>query len=244
MNLNENIGNVLNRLTDWCQYSKTGNAVADLPLDLLNRGKDWISGYHQWDFLIKVADLVLSSGTTYTVPIDCQAIIDIYTDCDGDGQPHWRFCKDATDISKRYTIADAFTATGGHSRTITFPSSAYLSSTPKIKYSALLADYVGTKLNGAYTELCFFPANLMLRAAQKIHCEDKGRSGDDVISITKALWDEMRIAEAMLQHQNEEMDITIKNKYGQPIKINGHSMDGRSTGSANSPYVPATFFHG
>jgi hypothetical protein len=84
----------------------------------------------------------------------------------------------------------------------------------------------------------------MLRAAQKIHCEDKGRSGDDTVAITKALWDEMRITEAMLQSQNIEMDYTVKNRYGQPIKICGHSMDGKNCGAANTPYVPSTFFHG
>ena len=109
-----------------------------------------------------------------------------------------------------------------------------------MKYTAILPDFTGVDSLGVdIDEYSFFPPELLLRCAQKIHAEEKGMTGDNINATLLSFNEQLKIFETMAQFNNQQPDLTPKNKFGQPIKLYGHTLDGLNTRSGYSPYTPA-----
>jgi hypothetical protein len=247
MFFNEPVSSIRNRLVDWLNVSPLGGNVPNLDLDLVNRAQQWLQAYRQWDSLVTIYTLAVQDNTINTVvypkssvcPSDMKSILEVYVDNAVVGKPSIYFYEEDCDVAFRYTKLYIWDNSTGGYWLISWPSVSPLLSAPKLKYIKILADYTG-----ADGELSYFPPNLLLRCAQKIHIEEKGITGDNVNPIMLSFQEELRMYENMAQFNNQKPDLTPKNKFGQPIHINGHRADGRSTRRGYSPYVPATMFHG
>lgn len=241
MNGTEPVSVIRKRLRDILVFSSVGNNISNLDLDLLNRAQMWLSQYRQWDSLVKVLPMTLDSTKSMTLPTDLNAILEVYVDLAGIGKPTLWYYQNAPDIAQRYTIIDTYDKSIGHSWKISFPLYGVIQGPLYMRYSYNLADFIGTDEAGnEIVEYSFFPANLLLRCAQKMHCEDKGITGDSVQIAINAFNEELRKYELNSQYNNQQLDFTIKNKYGMPIKIYGHSLDGANRAHSYSPYLPST----
>lgn len=235
----EPISKIKARFEQWARFSNTGAKVQDIALDYINRAKDWLCEYRSWDRLKRQVALTLASDLSSLLPSDLVSILAVWCDSNGDGKPDWYYYRDHTDVAHRYTVAGEFDPTVGHSLTIQFPSGSNLSGSPVLEYSTGISDYTGNE-----TEYSFFPPSLLLRCAQKIYCEDKGKTGDDEQLLINAFWEDLRRYEQNVQHSNTVMDLTLRDAAGNPMRILGHAMDGSGGSPTVTPYVPSTWFHG
>lgn len=239
---NGKISDIRNRLKDWLICAPGSSYVPNLDLDLLNRANQWLQAYRQWDSLVKTVALTLDAltGRIAILPTDVKSILEVYVDNLVTGKPTFWFWEDDNDIAFRYTKQFTYDkATGGY-WTITFPAISPLLTNPKMKYTAMIPDFTGVDENGAdIVEYSFFPPELLLRCAQKIHSEEKGMTGDNFVSILNSFNEQLRAYETMAQFNNHKPDLTPKNKFGQPIKIYGHQLNGSNVRSGYSPLTPA-----
>lgn len=238
---NGKISDIRNRLKDWLIYASSSSYVPNVDLDLLNRANQWLQAYRQWDSLIKTVALTMdSTGRVAILPTDVKSIIDVYVDSTVVGLPMLHFYEDDNDVAIRYTKQYTYDKSTGGVWTITFPSVSPLLSNPKMKYTVMLPDFVGVDENGVeIVEYSFFPPELLLRCAQKIHAEEKGLTGDNIVAVLNSFNEQLRIYENMAQFNNQKPDLTPKNKFGMPIKITGHAMDGMGSRGGHSPFTPA-----
>lgn len=245
---NGKISDIRARLRDWLIYSTSSGNVANLDLDLLNRANEYLQAYRSWDSLVKTVTLTLDgTGRSAVLPTDLKSILEVYVDNLVIGKPNFWFYENDSDVAFRYTKEYTYDkATGGY-WTITFPSVSPLLNSPKLKYNVLLPSFTGVDENGVeIDEYSFFPPELLLRCAQKIHAEEKGLSGDFVGLILQSFNEQIKIFETMAQANNQRPDLTPKNKFGMPTKISGHTLDGLNSYTGHSPWTPAQAagFHG
>jgi hypothetical protein len=256
MFFNEPISAIRNRLKNWLNVSPSGGNVANLDLDLLNRANQWLQAYRRWDSLVTIYTLTVQDNTINAIsypkssvcPTDVKAILEIYVDNAVIGKPNLYFYEEDNDVAFRYTKQLIWDKTSSLPYwLLSWPSVSPLLSQPKLKYNRMIDDYLGVDGNGAaIVEYSFFPPNLLLRCAQKIHIEEKGITGDNVNPILASFREELKMYETMVQFNNQKADLTPKNKFGQPIKLYGHQMNGRQLRTGYTPYVPAqqAGFHG
>jgi hypothetical protein len=246
---NEKIATIRARLRDWLKI--TGGEVVSLDLDLLNRAHQWIQSYRNWDCLRKTATLTVADNTINAIsypkssilPVDVSSIYSVYVDNAVVGKPNIYFYENDSDVAYRYTkeyIYDSADATKSY-WVISWPSVSPLLSSPKMEYVRILADFTGVG-----DEYSFFPGELLLRTAQKIRVDEKGMTGDNVAQLLLSFQESLNRFERMNQSNNVRPDLVPKNKFGQPIHINGYRMDGNLHRSGYSPYTPAQSagFHG
>lgn len=231
----ESVTSILNRVKDIQIYSDTGNNVENYALDLLNRAQNWLCMYKQWDYLKKEVELTVDSDRIAQLPSDINVLIDVYDKVGGLGKPSRHYYPDAVDVSQRCELRCAFNTTTGHSWTLSFPSTALLSGQLYLLYMYNLADIAESD---TYT---FFPGELLVRCAQKIHIEDKGLTGDTANLAIQAFNDQLRNFETNSQYVNHKMDLTIKNRWGDPLRLPGHRLDGQNS-YGTGPYPPSTYF--
>ena len=238
---NEPVSNIRSRLKDWLIVNPFGGNVANLDLDLLNRANQWLQSYRQWDMLTTTVTLIVDGNRQSQLPYDVKSILEVYVDNAVVGKPNIWFYEDCPDVAFRYTKEFICPVGGTRYWCISWPSVSPLLSSPKLKYCRLLDDFTG-----AGPEISFFPAELMLRTAQKVFAEEKGLTGDNIQGILTSFQENLKIFEQMAQANNQQPDLTPKNKFGQPIKIYGHSLDGRQLRTGFTPYTPAqqAGFHG
>jgi hypothetical protein len=238
-NWKEPVSLIRKRLQMTMIFSSQGNAVSNYDLDLLNRAQMWLSQFRPWDFLTKNIQIVLSDSA-FTLPDNCNAILDIYS-VDGSGIPVIHYTKDNVDPTQSYSIEATFDKSTGQTWKVSFVRGIEIGSELRLKYTCNLDDFVGTDENGVeIVEYSFFPPNLLLRCAQKMHIEDKGITGDSQQLALNAFEAELRKYEANSQYNNQAMDLTIKNHYGQPLKISGHSLSGTKNKVTYSPFSRST----
>jgi hypothetical protein len=234
---NEPISLIRARLRDLTVFNGTGWNVQNYDLDLLNRAQMWLSTYKDWTLLTKRSVLTIGTDRSASLPSDLNSVIAVYADLDGSGIPAVFYTLDDIDVGKRYLFENDYTVAGGHVWKIRFPANAILSGTIYIHYSFRLADYTGSET----PEYSFFPPNLLLRCAQKIHIEDKGMTGDSAQFAINAFNEELRKFETNSQLNNVVYDTVPHNAYGQPIKINGYQLGRGALPNYQTPYLPSTF---
>ena len=238
MLFNADIATIRNRLKLTMAYNSQGGNVSNLDLDYINRAKDWLCQYRMWDFLIKYQTATVPDTRIVALPADLQTLVEVYIDINGDGKPDLWFYANSPDVMNRYVLIPTYDPATGETMSIQFPPNAYLTTTPTLKYVFKVADYTRTG-----TEYSFFTPGLLLRTAQKIYVEDRGIDDAKGKFILSGFSEELRLYEQMVMYNNQEMDLTVKNRYGVPIKLYGQSLDG-GTGRANPyPYLPSAAFY-
>jgi hypothetical protein len=218
------VGDIKPTLTGW--LTCRGGSVSDLPLSLINRAiqKLWI--YKPWDFLIKTGSLTVSNLSA-TLPADFGRVIELYHDSDSDGRPDWYYFRNDKKIDHRYTLLDSFDKTTGHSWAVTFPTTP--TSTPILKYQKILS---AVSTDAHYL---FFPANLVLRAAQVEHIVEKGISGVEADLIIKDFKEQLIDFEQVCQHSNNAPITMSKDSQGDELQTEGYGLDG-AVGRQFSPH--------
>lgn len=235
----ETVASIINRVKDVIVWSSTGNNVENLPLDLLNRAQNWLCMYKSWDYLKKVVPLTISDNRTAQLPSDINVMLDIYSTLGDIGKPSIHYYPDAPDVAERCELFCDFTVTAGHSWYVQFPSEALVTGPLYLKYAYNLPDIEEPEPNvDTYT---FFPGELLVRCAQKLHIEDKGLTGDSADLAIKGFNDTLRNFEVNSQFVNQKMTLGPTDKFGNPVRIPGHSLNGQGN-SGYSPYPRATFF--
>jgi hypothetical protein len=226
---NDNAATLINRIKDVLVYSDYGNNITNLALDMANRAQAWISMYRPWDFLKKVVTLTIGADRICSLPTDLNTILRIYVN-NGDGGQYVDYYPDAPAVEERYELFDDFTASAGHVWYIQLPSAASIVGPLSLKYTYDLPNIT------AEDQFLFYPSELLLRAAHKLHIADKGLTGD---RVDNALAEFERVMANFIrnsQHMNQKMDLNIHNKYGTPVKIGGHALDGSGSIRYHSPY--------
>lgn len=206
-----------NRLVDWLQVKDQGNSVTDIVLDYLNRGQRRILGERDWDPLIKIQSLTLVSNVV-TLPSDCDKPIEIYADADGDGHADdFYYQEGREDNGGRF--ASSFTNALGHTTTFTFfatPTSA-----PVLKYRRRLDDFTGT---GDYS---FFPADILLRAAQLEHLEEAGPDFQAEFQTIQGAYQRLLSKLTFeLVDMGVDMRNEVKDNNGRRVEVESSALDG------------------
>jgi hypothetical protein len=207
-----------NRIKDWLNYAGTGANVSNLPLDLANRAQSWLTMYKAWNDMIKTASLTLVSGNTYSLPTDFARIIYFYYDSDSDGKPDGYYHHQGR-YNGGYKLLDTFAKATGHSRTVTFFNT--LSQTPSIKYQFQLTDFAGTG-----TEYSFFPGELLLRTAQRLHIVETGLTSKEMLILIDEHKKTLRDYEQAHHYVDSEMRISINDDNGAEISTYNMNLNG------------------
>jgi hypothetical protein len=235
---NTPVSTIINRLRDIIIFSDTGNNIENLALDLLNRAQNWLSMYRQWDYLKKVTELTVGANHIAILPSDVNSIISIYSDIEGVGKPSIYYHLNANDIAERYELYDTFSVVTGHSWYVQFPSAVPILEPLFIAYTYNLADIAPTD------SFTFYPSELLLRCAQKLHIEDKGLTGDSIDVALRAFHEQLDNFVRNSQHVNHKMDLSVKDKWGNPIKLQGYRHDGAAANGQFSSYKPSSILTG
>jgi len=238
----ETIANIKARLTVWINAATSATGIDDLPLDYLNRARQWLESY-QWscDPLTTIYSLTVTDNEA-VCPSDLKTILEVYTDTLVNGVPDVQFYENHNEVSQRYTKYYTHDNDTGGYWTLQFPSVSPLLSSPKLKYVKFLADY-----DGVDTEYSFFPGELLLKTAQMLVIEDYGSTMADPQTILNAQAKMLRNYEYSIEKNNQVPDLTPKDHWGRPIYISGYDLSGSGGGrNSHCPYTPAqqAGFHG
>ena len=199
------------RLLDWLPYADTGGNVTNLAKDLLNRAQRELWQYRAWENLIKRQDLTLTAKAA-SLPADFGRVVSVFHDTDGDGMPDFYYFNRSAYADNGYRIADVFVKATGHAWTITFWASP--SSTPTLEYQAILEDFAGTG-----TEYSFFPGDLLMLTAQKIHGAEADMVGAE-FGVNKQAWQEsIRDYEQANQWVNINSEMNLVDAVGQTVEM-------------------------
>lgn len=235
---NDPVDTIVNRLKDTLVFSDTGNHVSNYALDLLNRAQNWLQMCRQWDFLVKTATLTLDGNYSADMPSDINTILAVYVDVEGVGKPTNYYYRDAAEVTERYTLSDSFSVDNGHSWSIQFPTTCPITGTLYVKYTYNLQ---AIESGQSYT---FFPSELLFRCAQKLHHEDKGTTGDSIEYTVKAFNEVLDSFIRNSQYTNQKMDWGVHDRWGNPVKISGHTLTGSTAGKYYSPYQNSAILTG
>jgi hypothetical protein len=235
---NDPVNTNVNRLKDTLVFSVSGNHVSNYALDLLNRAQNYLQMLRQWDFLVKTSELTLSESYRVSLPSDINTILAVYVDVEGIGKPTVYYYKDAPDVAERYEVYDSFSVDTGHTWYLQFPSVSPVPGTLYVRYTYNLASIAA---NQTYT---FFPSELLFRCAQKLHHEDKGTTGDSIEYTIRAYNEVLDSFIRNVQHANQKMDWGVKDRWGNPLKISGHTLNGGTAKKFFSPYQNSSILTG
>jgi len=178
---NVTIANAVKRITDFLNV--TGGAITDAPTDYLNRAQQQLAGERDWDLLVGRQDLTLDANRSATLPADCDVILEVGSDTDGDGKLDDLFYQDGENANG-YKLADTFTLAAGHSVAITFFSTP--SNTVTLVYKKTLTDFTYDSTGAYSAQYSFFPEELLVLRAQRIHLEESGLDANQLQAIKDA----------------------------------------------------------
>jgi hypothetical protein len=220
---------------------------ASLGLIILNQAKDWLCMYKPWRDLRVKTQIVMDSTRRITLPSDCGLVMSVFTDPAGIGKPMWWYTLYDNDVGKRYeeeVTQDA--VTGVFTRKLVWPPTVYIPATPYIIYSKILSDYTASDVAAGSTKISFYPMTLMLSVAKKMLQDMYGvAANQDPNWINNRQFEELRMFEAYAYDNNMALDMSVKDRFGNPVYIPGMSLNGTQPRlSRPSPFLPSTFFSG
>lgn len=223
------------RLTDWLVITG-GGAVSNIELDLLNRAQEWLWQYRPWEALQATAALTVSSRVA-TLPADYGRLLQVYADLDGDGRPDWYFENKSDDPARHFTLVTTFAKATGRTFAIHFTGQQQYN--PYARYVKTLEAFTGTG-----TEYSFFPADILLRCAQKLHLEDKGDRGNEYATLNASFFEALLIYENQ-EHAGAMIHPTTKDSAGNTVYPHDVGLDGWDTqGYRNRGYSNDTLIVG
>jgi hypothetical protein len=218
------VSDVKPQITDWLK--QRGGSVSDLPLNLINRGRERIWGYRPWDFLCTAYALTVSNKSA-TLPADIGRILSVYHDSDSDGKPDWFYFRNDTRVDHRYSIATTVSLTAAPSHVMSWPTAP--NSTPYVYYQKAIDDV------SLDTHYLVFPRELVIRAAQLSHIIEKNLRGNEMEGIQRDFDRLMIDFEQVCQHNNNAMNLVMNDAAGDPICTEQYTMEG-AVGNYTSPH--------
>ena len=203
-------------MTDWLTNSLTGNTVGDLSLNFSNRALRSLWAERPWSQLEVFTEMTVTN-LQYTIPDALGKIIRI-AEYDSYGKMLVEY-KEGDNPSYGYSVNWGFTKDAGYSGTITF-NTVVGSGTLKIIYIKALDKFTGTG-----TEYSYFPAQLMLLAAQRIAALDKGNVGEWQ-ALTAAYDRELKIFEKATYQVNVDTRPYLRDRAGNEVTTPNYSLGG------------------
>jgi hypothetical protein len=207
------------RLDDWLRDE--GGSISDLSKDLLNRAQTELWMYRDWDGLMKRSQLTLSSNAA-SMPTDFggMGLKNVWIDSNADGKPDKYYYREST-ADQGYKLVNSFTKSAGHSWTITFFSTP--PANPYVHYKRCLDDFTGVG-----DEYSYFPPDLLVTTAQKVHIEEADLVGNEYEAILRRQAQLLRDYESNHQYQNNEPEWHPLDMSGQQIESEGFDLQGGS----------------
>jgi len=219
---------------------------ANLGLIVLNQAKDWLCMYKPWrDQRVKV-QLTPDSDKKITLPDDFGCVINVHTDPSNIGKPQYFYTLNNNNVALRYSEEVSQDAvTGVHTRKFVFATTTPLPADPYLVYSKVLADYTIDDVQ-AETKISFFPLTIMLVVARKIFQDYYGVPAKlDPNWINKRVEEELKMLEGYAYNTNVALDMSVKDRFGNPVFLGGASLSGRRLPQSRpSPYLRSTLCTG
>ena len=209
---------------------ESGDSTVDLVLAYFNRAQDFLWQRRPWQELITRVQLTMTTSTTASLPAACGRLIRVWYDSDSDGRPDKYFFNNGK-YDDGYYITNTFTKAGGHVRTISFYRGP--DHTPYIEYLRLLERFTGT---GSGDEYSYFPPNLLVKTAQKIHIEESDLVGNEYKAILDAWAEEIRDYEQSHQWLNIDMRMQNNDDAGDPIETEQYNLETATSERYNDGY--------
>jgi hypothetical protein len=217
-----------------------------LGLMVYNQAQDYLCMVKAWRDLRVDAELTLDSDRKITMPTDFGCCIFVYTDPGNVGKPMFRYYPNDNNVALRYTEDVTYNSTTG-ARTIkyAFPTFVYIPCNPHVVYSKRLDNATADEVTAA-TKLSFFPQGVMLAVAKKILQDYYGvPANEDPKWINQRVAEEIQLLSQYAYQNNTPLDLSIHDKFGNPVFIGGMSMDGgRPRVNQPNPFKPSTMFTG
>lgn len=217
---------IKNRMLDWLQFSNTGGNVTDLALDLLNRAQRELWNYRAWEYLVTRANLTVTNKAA-TLPAGFGKVIRVFSDTNADGLPDFYYYNRSSRADDGYRLSDAFVKATGHAWTMTFWSAPQ--NTVTLEYQIVLEDFAGTD-----TEYSFFPGELLLARAQKIHITEAALVGNEYTAIVTREKELLLDYEHAHHYRNMDMRMELNDENGTQIENEEFDLAGGTRSAANS----------
>jgi len=217
---------IKNRLLDWLQFANTGGNVSDLALDLLNRAQRELWNYRAWEYSVRRVTLTVSNKVA-TLPAGFGKVLRVFSDTNGDGLPDFYYYNRSSRADDGYYLTDSFAKATGHSWTMTFWSAPQ--NTVTLEYQIILDDF-----NGAETEYSFFPGELLLVRAQKIHITEAALVGNDYTAIMNREKELLLDYEHAHHYRNVDPRMELSDENGTQIENEEFDLGGGTGAAANS----------
>jgi hypothetical protein len=242
----DTIADILTAISGASVYNTSRTTTpADLISLVYNQAQDWLCMYKPWRDLRVTVQIPIDSQRKCQLPDDFGCMIMVYTDPSNIGKPMYFYTLNDNDVARRYTDEISIdNSTGIITRKIAFPPTVYIPSNPYIVYSKALPNIVeADKTNG---KVSFFPMNIMLVVAKKLLQDYYGvAANQDPNWINLRVNEEIKMFEGYAYNNNVALDMAIKDRFGNPVFIQGGSLDGsRPRLNRPSPFLPSTLFSG
>jgi hypothetical protein len=242
----DKISDILALINAQAVYN-TNRSTTPIRLDIkvFNQAQDWLCMYKPWRDLRVVAQLTLDSQRKITLPADYGYCLFVYTDPANIGKPMYYYTLYDNDVARRYSEEVTVDGTTGV-RTIkfAFPPTVFIPSNPYVVYCKTLDE--ATTADDTSNKISFFPLNVMLVVAKKILQDYYGvAANQDPNWINQRVQEELRIFEGYAYNNNVALDMSVKDRFGNPVFIQGMSLDGSKPRlNRPSPFLPSTLFSG
>jgi hypothetical protein len=220
-------------------------SLPNLGLTVYNQAQDYLIMYKPWRDLRVVAQLTLASDRSVTIPADFGECRFCYTDPAVIGKPMYFYYLNANDVTMRYSEkVTTDPVTGAKTMTFQFPPTVFIPQNPYIVYSKVLPNATQDDINSG--KISFFPMNVMLVVMKKYLQDFYGvAANQDPNWINNRMAEELRLFESYAYQNNEPLDMSIHDRFGNPVFIQGMSLDGSKPRLTRpSPFLPTTFFTG
>ncbi len=242
----DKISDILTAINAQSVYNTARTTTpTNLGIVVYNQAQDWLCMYKPWRDLRTTIQLVLDADRKITLPADYGCCIEVYTDPSNIGKPMYFYYLNANDVAVRYIEEVTIDgATGIRTVKFAFPPTVFIPSNPYVVYSKVLDSVTSADATG--TKYSFFPINIMLVVAKKILQDYYGvAANQDPGWINARVQEELKMFEGYAYQNNNVLDLSIKDRFGNPIFIQGAALDGsRPRMNRPSPFLPSTMYSG
>jgi hypothetical protein len=241
---NDKIGDILTLINAGSVYNTNRSTTpSDFQYAIFNQAQDWLCMYKAWrDLRVDVA-IVPDVNRQITLPADFGCCIFVYTDPSGIGKPMYFYTLNDNDIARRYTeIVTRDGTTGAYTRKFAFGATTPVLGNPHVVYSKILDNVTVADI----AKISFFPMTIMLIVAKKILQDFYGvPANQDPNWINQRVQEEIRMLEGYAYNNNVALDMSVHDRFGNPVFITGTSLDGsKPRMNRPSPFLPSTMFTG
>jgi len=215
---NDVFSTIRNRMLDWLSdVANEGNNITDLATDLLNRAQRELWEYRAWEYLLESGYSLTISSKAATLPSDFGRMVRVWHDTDGDNRPDFYYYNRSNRVDDGYYIVSGFTKAAGHTWTINFYNSP--TQTVKIDYIKTLEDFTGTG-----TEYSFFPGELLLCTAQKIHITESDMIGPEYSAMRQRQLEMLANYEHANHYVNVDMRLEVVDDAGDRVETEEYDL--------------------